>query len=333
MKAVVFQTLGGPEVLEIVSREINPPGPGEVRVRVTSVGLNRADLLFVQGRYFQKATLPSRVGMEPAGVVERVGAERVGEGPRWQPGDRVGVLPSSFDLSAQGGLAEYVTVLAKCLVPTPASLDDRDAAALWMQYLTVWGALRVTAPIESGNFVVITAASSSVGLAAIECVKMFGAIPIATTTSAGKVARLMEHGAAHVINMKDDDYPARIKEITAGQGVHVVFDAVGGPGMSEHVRACRQGGVILLYGLLDTRPMDFAPGLLIGKQLRLIGYTIRSLQENPAALARAVSEIGEAVTTGRLRPVVDRRFPLSEVRAAFEHMASNQQFGKLIVNP
>jgi NADPH:quinone reductase-like Zn-dependent oxidoreductase len=328
MKAAVFQSLGGPEVLEIVSREIHPPGPGEVCVRVTSVGLNRADLLFVQGRYFQKATLPSRVGMEPAGVVERVG-----EGVRWHPGDRVGVLPSSFELSVQGGLAEYVTVPAKCLVPTPVSLDDRDAAAIWMQYLTVWGALRVTAPVAAGDFVVITAASSSVGLAAVACARMFGAIPIATTTSAEKVARLLEHGAAHVINMKAGDYPARIKEITAGQGVHVVFDSVGGPGMNEHVRACRQGGAILLYGLLDTRPMDFAPGLLIGKQLRLIGYTIRSLQENPAVLARAVSEIGDAVAAGRLRPVVDRRFPLSDVRGAFQYMASNRQFGKIIVNP
>jgi NADPH:quinone reductase-like Zn-dependent oxidoreductase len=328
MKAVVFQSLGGPEVLEIVSRDIPPPGPGEVRVRVTSLGLNRADLLFVQGRYFQRATLPSRVGMEPAGVVERVG-----EGVNFQPGDRVGVLPSSFELSAQGGLAEYVTVPARCLVPTPPSLDDRDAAAIWMQYLTVWGALRVTAPVESGNFVVITAASSSVGLAAIECVKMWGAIPIATTTSADKVARLVEHGAAHVINMKTEDYPARIKEITDGQGVHVVFDAVGGPAINEQVRACRQGGAILLYGLLDTRPMDFIPGLLIGKQLRLIGYTVRSLLENRAARERAVSEIGEGIAAGRLRPVIDRRFPLGEVREAFEYMASNRQFGKIIVNP
>jgi len=224
-------------------------------------------------------------------------------------------------------------VSARCLVHTPPSLDDRDAAAIWMQYLTVWGALRVTQPIESGDFVVITAASSSVGLAAIECVKASGAIPIATTTSAGKVARLKEHGATHVIDVKADDYPARIKEITAGKGVPVVFDAVGGPGTNEHVRACRQGGAILLYGLLDTRPMDFAPGLLIGKQLRLIGYTVRSLLENPPVLERAVSEIGDAIAAGRLRPVVDRRFPFSDVRAAFEYMASNQQFGKILVNP
>jgi NADPH:quinone reductase-like Zn-dependent oxidoreductase len=328
MKTVLFQTLGGPEVLELVSREPDAPGPGEVCVRVTSVGLNRADLLFVQGRYFTRAVLPSRVGMEPAGVVESVG-----EGVTWCPGDRVGVLPSSFNLSAQGGLAEFVTVPAKCLAPTPAGLDDRDAAAIWMQYLTVWGAVRVTVPVSAGDFVVITAASSSVGLAAIEYTKMLGAIPIATTTSEGKVQRLFEHGAAHVINMKAEDYPKRIKGITAGRGVQVVFDAVGGPGMNEHVRACAQGGAILLYGLLDTRPTDFAPGLLIGKQIRLIGYTIRSLQENPEALARGVAEIGAAIAAARLRPVVDRRFPLSDVRAAFEYMASNRQFGKIVVNP
>jgi NADPH:quinone reductase-like Zn-dependent oxidoreductase len=108
---------------------------------------------------------------------------------------------------------------------------------------------------------------------------------------------------------------------------------VGGPAINEQVRACRQGGAILLYGLLDTRPMDFIPGLLIGKQLRLIGYTVRSLLENRAARERAVSEIGEGIAAGRLRPVIDRRFPLGEVREAFEYMASNRQFGKIIVNP
>src|SRR5258706_14834316 len=123
MKAIIFQSLGDPEVLEIVEREPQPPRAGEVLVRVTSVGLNRADLLFVQGRYFQKAKLPSRVGMEPAGIVEAAG-----DGVALQPGDRVGVLPSSFELSVQGGIAEYVTVPARCLVPTPATLEDRDAA-------------------------------------------------------------------------------------------------------------------------------------------------------------------------------------------------------------
>jgi len=328
MKTIFFEKHGDETVLEVVDREIREPGAGEVLVRVTSVGLNRADLLFVQGRYFQKATLPSRAGMEPAGIVEQVGSCT-----EWTPGDRVGVLPSSFVISSDGGLAEYVTVKAESLVATPAKIDDRDAGAIWMQYLTVWGALHWLVSVEAGQFVVITAASSSVGLSAIEMVNAARGISIATTTSAEKVARLKEHGAAHVINVRVEDYGARIKEITAGRGVNVVFDAVAGPDMNGHVRACAQGASIILYGLLDTRPMDAFPGLLIGKQLRLFGYTIRGLQEDRAALARGVREVSEAIEAGKLRPVIDRRFPLTQTREAFAYMASNKQFGKIVVNP
>jgi NADPH:quinone reductase-like Zn-dependent oxidoreductase len=323
MKVALFESHGGPEVLQIVEREVREPGPGEALVRVTSVGLNRADLLFVQGRYFQKAALPSRVGMEPAGVVERVGSRVT-----FRPGDRVGVLPSSFAISAQGGIAEYVTVPAECLVATPSAIDNRDAGAIWMQYLTVWGAVKARA----GQFVVITAASSSVGLAAIEIVNAAGAVSIATTTSAGKVERLKTHGAAHVIDVKTEDYGARIKDTTSGRGVDIVFDAVGGPGMNAHVRACAQDASIILYGLLDTRPMDCFPAVMIAKNIHLSGYSIRAVQQDKAVLARGTREVTEGIESGRLKPVIDRRFPMSQTRAAFEYMASNQQFGKIVIN-
>jgi NADPH:quinone reductase-like Zn-dependent oxidoreductase len=323
MKVAWFESFGGPEVLQIVDREVREPAAGEVLVRVTSVGLNRADLLFVQGRYFQKATLPSRVGMEPAGVVERAGS-----GAAFHAGDRVGVLPSSFAISAEGGIAEYVTVPASSLVATPSGIGNRDAGAIWMQYLTVWGAMKA----NPGEFVVITAASSSVGLAAIEMANASGAVSIATTTSADKVDRLKAHGAAHVIDVKTEDYGARIKDITEGRGVDIVFDAVGGPAMNAHVRACATGASIILYGLLDTRPMDCFPAVMIAKNLRLAGYSVRSVQQDPAVLAQAVREVSNGIECGRLKPVIDRHFPMGETRAAFEYMASNRQFGKIVIN-
>ena len=323
MKVALFESHGGPEVLRIVERELREPGVGEALVRVTSVGLNRADLLFVQGRYFQKAVLPSRVGMEPAGIVERVG-----RGTSFSKGDRVGVLPSSFEISAQGGIAEYVTVPAECLVPTPAAIDNRDAGAIWMQYLTVWGGVKA----RPGQFVVITATSSSVGLAAIEMANAAGAISIATTTSANKVNRLKAHGAAHVIDVKAEDYVARIKEITDGRGVDMVFDAVGGPGMNAHMRAAAPGASIILYGLLDTRPLDCFPAVMMAKNISLVGYTIRAVQQDKEALAQGVREITQGIDSGRLKPVIDRRFPMSDTRGAFEYMASNLQFGKIVIN-
>lgn len=322
MRAAWFESVGNPDVLRIVDRDVREPGPGEVLIRVTSVGLNRADLLFVQGRYFQKAVVPSRAGMEPGGIVERVG-----EGVAFHPGDRVGVLPGSFSISAEGGIAEYTTVPASSLVPTPPSIANRDAGAIWMQYLTVWGAMRP----RPGQFVVITAASSSVGLAAIEMVNAAGAVSIATTTSANKVHRLKAQGAAHVIDMKKDEYGARIKEITGGHGADIIFDAVGGPGMNAHVRAAAAGADIIIYGLLDTRPTDCFPAVMIAKNVSLRGYSIRSVEQDPAALARGVQEVTDGIETGKLKPVIDKRFSLSETRAAFDHLASNQQFGKIMI--
>jgi NADPH:quinone reductase-like Zn-dependent oxidoreductase len=328
MKAVIIRALGGPEMLEIVEQDIVRPGDGEVLLRVTSVGLNRADILFRQGRYHQTPRLPARTGMEVAGIVEEAGA-----GSPFRLGERVAALPAAMDISTQGGCAEYVTLPSRLLIPTPRSLDDRDAAAPWMQYFTAWGALNYVVKVQPGQFVVITAASSSVGIAAIQIANYLGAVPIATTTSPHKAARLRAAGAAHVVEMKSEKYVDRVREITGGQGADVVFDAVAGPGLSDHIRVAKPDAWILLYGALDLAPATVHPGLMVGKNIHLRGYNLKPLLADPAARAAAVEKITAALDSGQFRLVIDRRFPLSEIREAHRYLESNQQFGKIVVNP
>lgn len=328
MKAVVFNELGGPDVLRVEERDKQAPGEGEVLIRVASAGLNRADLLFQIGRYYKKPMLPSRTGKEAAGVVEAVG-----EGTSLQVGDRVAILPSAMHESLQGGFAEYVVAPQDVVVKNPDSVSDNLAGGIWMQYLTAWASLNHTVKVREGQHVVITAASSSVGIAAIQLVKMLSGVPIATTTSAGKMDRLAEQGAAHVIDVTREDYVERVREITGGAGVDVVFDAVAGAMMRDHIRACRRGGWILVYGVLDTSPMDVSAGVLIGKAVFIHGHSINALYQDPPALKSAVEGINRGLDEGQLKLIIDRRFPLAEIREAMEYMLSNQQFGKIVVNP
>lgn len=326
MKAIFFHRTGGPEVLELAECPQQPPREGEVQIRVTSAGLNRADALFRQGRHLLRPRLPSRSGMEAAGIVEAVG-------PRvtWRVGDRVAVLPASYDVSSQGGAAEFMTVPAALLVPTPSSVSDADAGAVWMQFLTAWGAFRHLMQVSAGQHVVITAASSSTGLAAIQVARDAGAIPIATTTSAAKIPRLLAAGAAHVIDIRTEHYLSRVREVTEGRGVDCVFDPVAGSLMADHIKACSPEAWIFVYGTLDPSPMPVHPGLLLAKNLNLRGYTLATLFKNRPALEQAVAAIAAGLEGGTFHLHIDRRFPLAETADAHRYMESNQQFGKIVV--
>src|SRR5271157_3915581 len=175
-KIVRFHRIGGPENLKLEEVPLRPPGEGEVKLRVQAVGLNRAELMYMQGFYFEKPELPSQIGYEAAGVVEAVGP---GVDSSWI-GKQVATVPG-FSMSKNGVLGEEAIVPTSSLAEYPAKLSPAEAAAIWMQYLTAYGALVTFGSVKRGDFVLITAASSSVGLAAIQIVNAEGAIPIATT--------------------------------------------------------------------------------------------------------------------------------------------------------
>src|SRR6202167_1194682 len=222
-KIVRFHSLGGPEVLKISEEPIPEPGKGEVRLRVKAIGLNRAEVMCLAGQYLETPVLPSKLGYEAAGVVEAVGPD---VDKSWI-GKKASTVPG-FLMTNYGVYGEVALLPASALAVYPEMLTPEEATSIWMQYLTAYGALITNARIGKGDFVIITAASSSVGIAAIEMVKAEGAISIATTRTSKKKDTLTEVGATHVISTQEEDFLARIKEITGGKGARVIFDPVGG---------------------------------------------------------------------------------------------------------
>ncbi len=329
MRAAYFEGLGDPSIMTLVERPARAPEAGEVQLRVTSAGLNRADANYRRGRYLVKSPGASRSGFEGAGIVTAVGAGV----ERWKVGDRVAVLPSSFDVVHEGSCADAMTVRADGLVATPANVSDRDAGSIWMQCLTAWGALVEIAAIGPGDWVVVPAASSSVGIASIQLCRARGARVIATTTAADKVEALRRFAPDAIVDTRAEPYVARVQAITEGRGARVVFDPIYGPIVNDHIRVACAEAIVFVYGALDSAPLELGLGGMLRKNIRLQGYTLGPLLGDPARRARALAEITALLERGDFAPVVDSYFPLAEIQAAHRHLESNRQIGKIVVIP
>ncbi len=329
MRAAYFTGLGDPSILTIVDAPAREPGATEVQLRVTSAGLNRADANYRRGRYLVKSPGASRSGFEGAGIVTAVGSE---VGP-WRVGDRVAVLPSSFDVVHEGACADSMTVAADALVATPATVSDRDAGSIWMQCLTAWGALVEIAEIGAGDWVIVPAASSSVGIASIQLCRARGARVIATTTSTAKVEGLRRFAPDAIVDTRAEPYVERVKEITGGRGARVIFDPIYGPIVNDHIKVACRDAIVFVYGALDATPLELGLGGMLRKQVRLQGYTLGPLLGDPARRARALREITALLDHGDFAPVVDSYFPLDRIQDAHRHLESNQQIGKIVVVP
>lgn len=325
-RTIRFHRHGGPEVLTIEDIDVPPPGPGEVGVRTKALGLNRAEVLFRSGSYIEQARFPSGIGLEAAGLIESVGAGVQG----LSPGDAVSLVPPRSMVSSPVH-GELVTVPAELVVKHPPTLGWKAAAASWMQYLTAYGALVDIARLTQGEHVVITAASSSVGLAAIQIANRIGAIPIAVTRTSRKAQALREAGAAHVVALAEDGLEARLKEIAGEDGVRVVFDAVGGPAFLPLTAAMTRSGVLINYGGLSPQATPFPLFNVLSKSLTLRGYLVHEIAGDPARLAAAKAFILDGLNDGSLKPVIARTFPFEAIVEAHRYLESNEQFGKVVV--
>jgi len=325
-KIVRFHTVGGPEVLKIEELPIPQPGKGEVRLKVDAIGLNRAEVMFRRGEYLETAVLPSKIGYEAAGVVAAIGPE---VDKSWL-GKKVSTLPA-FLMTHYGVYGEVAIVPANALAVYPERLTPEQGTSIWMQYLTAYGALVPYAAIKKGDFVIITAASSSVGIAAIEIAAAEGAISIATTRTSKKKAVLSEVGANHVIATEEENFIARIKEITGGKGARVIFDPIGGKGIEQLAEAAAPGGTIYEYGALAPEPTPFPLFAALGKALTIRGYTVREILSSPQMSAKGVQYVFDHLTAGDFKPRIDRVFPFAEIVAAHRYMESNEQIGKIVV--
>jgi NADPH:quinone reductase-like Zn-dependent oxidoreductase len=200
-----------------------------------------------------------------------------------------------------------------------------------MQYVTAYGGLITNGKLQAGDFVLITAASSSVGLAAIEMVKAEGGISIATTRTAEKKAELLAFGADHVIVTDEEDLVERVNQITGNKGARIVFDPIGGKGLLALADATARGGIIIEYGALATDPTPYPLFAALGKALTIRGYTLFELVAEPALLEKGKKYVFEHIEKGDFKPRIAKTFPLSEIVEAHRYMESNAQIGKIVV--
>lgn len=326
-KVVRFHQLGGPEVLKFEEQAQKDPGHGEVRLQVQAAGLNRAEALYFRGHYLDQPKLPSGLGYEAAGVVEAVGPNV----DRAWIGKKVATIPS-FSMNQYSMIGEQVIAPASALAEYPAKLLPVEGAAIWMQYMTAYGALIAIAHLSKGDFVVIPAASSSVGLAAIQIAKAEGAVSIATTRKSSKKAELLSLGADHVIATEEEDFVACVKQITGGKGARVIFDPVSGPFLEKLAEAASLGAIIFEYGLLSMQPAPFPLGTALSKGLSIRGYTLMEITQNPERLAAAKKYIFDRLADGRFQPKIAKVFPFAKTVEAFQYLESNAQVGKVVIS-
>jgi NADPH:quinone reductase-like Zn-dependent oxidoreductase len=325
-KIVRFHQTGGPEVLKLEDVPLTEPGKGEIRLKVEAIGLNRAEVMFRSGQYLEVPQFPSRLGYEAAGVIDAIGPGTTG----LRVGDRVSTVPS-FPIGQYGVYGDSAIVPALAAAHYPDNLSSIEGAAIWMQFLTAYGALIEYGNVRKDDSVLITAASSSVGLAAIQIVKATEAVAIATTRGADKKAFLLEAGADHVIVTDQEDLVERGMALTSGKGVRVVFDPIAGPLLIKLAEVTASGGIIFEYGALSPKPTPFPLFPALAKGLTVRGYLLFEISKNPESLRRGKDYIYQGLESGSLKPVIDRTFPLEEIVKAHRYMESNQQQGKIVV--
>lgn len=326
MRAAVITRPGGPEVLEILDVPRPLPRDGEVLVRVRASALNRADLLQRQGRYPAPPGAPGNIpGLEIAGEVVELG----GGAGRWSVGDRV------FGIVGGGGNAEFAVTHESELARIPTGLSWEDAAAVPEAFITAHDVLVTQARMRSGEAVLVHAVGSGVGLAAAQLVRAFGGRCYGTARSAQKVERAREFGLVDGVVVEAD--PAVIADHvtrwTAGRGMDVVLDLVGGPYLPASIECAAPLGRIILVGLLGGRAASLNLGTILTRRLTLRGTVLRSRsgREKAAATEAFATDVLPLLDRGDVRPVIDQVFSLDRIRDAHALLESNETFGKVVV--
>jgi len=326
-RAVLFHETGDARVLKIENVTMPEPAQDQLRIKVQAIGLNRAEVMFRNGAYLEAPQFPSRLGYEAAGIVEAVGDNVSG----FKVGDKVSTVPA-FSMGQFGVYGEHAVVPVAAVVKAPNNFSPQQAAAIWMQYLTAYGALIHYGQLQKEQHVLITAASSSVGMAAIQIAKSLGAIVIATSRGQAKRDTLIEHGADYVIQTDCQNLLTEVMDVTSGKGVELVFDPIGGPIVNELAEAAAQNGRIIEYGALDSEATPFPLFTALAKGLIIQGYTVFEISQDKGRLNNAKQFLLPLFESNKLIPVIDKEFNFEDIQLSHEYMESNQQVGKIIVN-
>jgi len=326
-KAIILHAHGGPESLRWEDIDVPSPGPGEVRLRHTAVGLNYIDVYHRTGLY-PVPGLPAVIGMEAAGVVEALGPEAASRAPGLKTGDRVAYAGPPL-----GAYATHRLYPADRLVKLPDDVTDETAAAVMLQGMTAEYLLHRTFKVEAGQTVLFHAIAGGVGLLACQWLKQIGARVIGTAGTPEKAALAHSFGCDHVILYGQEDVAARVRELTDGKGVPVVYDSVGASTFQASLDSLAPRGMLVSFGNASGPVPPFDPGLLAQKgslyvtRPSLMAYTASAdeLQQSAAAVFRAMAQ-GMKVTIGK-------RFPLSETAAAHRALEARQTTGSCLLLP
>lgn len=321
-QAIRIHQTGGPEVLRLETVEVGDPGPGQARVRHTAIGVNFVDTYHRTGLY--PLPLPSALGMEAAGVVEAVGPGVQGVAP----GDRVvytGVVGSYSDVRL---------VPADRLVRLPDGIDDRTAAAMMLKGLTVWALVRRCHEVKAGETVLFHAAAGGVGLIAVQWLKALGATVIGTAGTEEKAALARAHGADHVIVYTREDFAKRVRELTHGQGVPVVYDAVGKATFEGSLDCLRPLGLMVSFGNASgpVPPVDL---LALNRRgsLFITRPSYAHYVAQRADLERGAAELFQLVRSGKVKVEVGRTWPLAQAADAHRALEGRQTTGSVLLLP
>jgi NADPH2:quinone reductase len=322
MKAVLCKQYGPPESLTFEELPSPRPGPGEVVVSVKAASVNFPDVLIIQNKYQFKPPLPFSPGSELAGVVKEVGAGV----SNFRPGDKV------VAFTTYGAFAEEVKTEASRLVPMPAGMEYIAASAFLLTYGTSDHALRDRGALKSGETLLVLGAAGGVGLAAIEIGKALGARVIACASSEEKLAVCREHGADGAINYTSEDLRERIKALTEGRGVDVVYDAVGGPYTEPAFRSLAWRGRLLVVGFAAGEIPKLPLNLALLKGASVVGVFWGDFtKREPGQFVESLRQLGRWFREGKLRPHVSQTFPLEQAAEALKLMAARQVKGKVVL--
>ncbi len=325
-RSVRIHEFGDPSVLHIEQVEVGEPGPGEVRLRIRALGLNRTEITLRSGRSPAKPPLPTGLGFEAAGVIEALGAGVSG----FSPGDRVALVPA-YSAAQYALYGEVALAPARSLVAIPDGVGFNEAAATWAAYGTAWGGLVAIGALKAGQTVLIPAASSSVGLAAIQIANRLGAHPVALTRSGAKAADLRRLGAAAVIATSEQDVAAEVKGLTDGNGAELVFDPVAGPEFATLARSTAAHGTLVIYGALDPRPTIVPPFEVFARDLTVRGLALTALTRDEAKLTALKDFVSEGLAEGAFHPTISRLFPFDQIADAHRFLEAGEQVGKIVV--
>ncbi|MGW3614511.1 NAD(P)H-quinone oxidoreductase [Micromonospora sp. NPDC005163] len=322
MRAITIPQPGGPDALIWAEVPDPEPGPGEVIVDVRAAGVNRADLLQRQGHYPPPPGAPEYPGLECSGVVSAIGPEVTG----WAIGQQVCALLTG------GGYAQRVAVPAGQLLPVPAGVDLVDAAALPEVACTVWSNLVPVGRLHPGDTLLVHGGGSGIGTFAIQFGAALGATILATAR-ATKHPRLRELGAAHTIDYREQDFVEEVRRATDGHGADVILDIMGASYLGRNVAALATGGRLVVIGLQGGRKAELDLGALLTKRASISATTLRArpLTEKAEIVRGVRDEVWPLIEAGRIRPVVDRRLPMTEVAEAHRLVESNDHVGKVLL--